>query len=458
MHAVSPTENPSYSCVFCNKKNHKSERCFKFLALDGQQRFDKIKELGVCFKCLNSGHISKKCNFKCAKCKGNHNVTMCGIKLSEPVVPQENVLVENDNSPGPPTVAMLSGHYSNKTVLQTAKVKVVNNKGAIITAKLLFDSGCDRTYVSNKCVSKCKPDWVTRTEVPYSSFGGHTSDRDIQSNVYKLQVLDDKGKVISIFTTGIPKICNPLVRPVVPAHILDAFHHLDLADDFDNTSPLELDILIGLDYYWNLITRKDAVQVGETVAMKSVFGWILSGNIGKCSVSSMSSTSAFVSFSSQLLCISEVSDTDVQKFWDLETIGITSKEYKEDIGDKVVKEFKDKINFVNGRYKVQLPCKDNRVKDSLMSNEYQATERLNKLLVKLDKDKDLEAEYMKVFDEYESLGIIEEVPSEEVSQPGSVYYMPHRPVVRLNSSSTKVLSVFDAFARGPNGISLNDCM
>lgn len=36
--------------------------------------------------------------------------------------------------------------------------------------------------------------------------------------------------------------------------------------------------------------------------------------------------------------------------------------------------------------------------------------------------------------------------------------MPHRPVVRLNSSSTKVLSVFDAFARGPNGISLNDCM
>ena len=80
LHAVSQTENSS--CVFCNKKNHKSEMCFKFLALDGQQRFDKLRELGVCFKCLNSGHISKKCKIKCAKCKSNHIVTMCGIKLN----------------------------------------------------------------------------------------------------------------------------------------------------------------------------------------------------------------------------------------------------------------------------------------------------------------------------------------------------------------------------------------
>ena len=200
------------------------------------------------------------------------------------------------------------------------------------------------------------------------------------------------------------------------------------------------------------------MQVGETVAMKSVFGWILSGNIGKCSVSGMSSTSAFMSSSSHLLCISEVSDTDVSKFWDLETIGITSKIYKEDIEDKVVTEFRDKIDFVNGRYEVQLPWKDNSVKDSLMINEYQAMKRLNKRLVKLDKDKDLEAEYMKVFDEYESLGIIEEVPSEEVLQCGPIYYMPHRPVVRLNSNSTKVRPVFDASAKGPNGISLNNCM
>ena len=63
-------------------------------------------------------------------------MTMCGIKLNEPVAPQANLPVASDNPSGPPAVAMLSGHYSNKTVLQTAKVKVVNNKGGIISAKL----------------------------------------------------------------------------------------------------------------------------------------------------------------------------------------------------------------------------------------------------------------------------------------------------------------------------------
>ncbi|XP_068218384.1 uncharacterized protein [Palaemon carinicauda] len=331
---------------------------------------------------------------------------MCGIKVN--MAPQTNV--ENGDHVAPPSASMLSGHYSNKTILQTAKVKVMNNKGGFVTAKLLFDSGCDRSYVSSKFTEICKPEWVTRNEAPYSSFGGHSSGKDIESNVYKLNVLDNKGKIIPIFAEGIPKICNPLVRPVVPTHILDAFSHLDLADDFDDSSLLEIDILIGLDYYWSLMNPKDAVQVGKTVAMSSVFGWVLSGNV--------------------------------------ETIGITSKECKEDIKESVVQEFEDKIDFVNGRYEVQLPWKNNSIKDSLMSNVNQAMKRLNKLLVRFEKDGELKDAYMKVFDEYESLGIIEEIPSEGLVSQGPIYYMPHIPVVKLNSSTTKIRPVFDASAKG----------
>ncbi|XP_068202710.1 uncharacterized protein [Palaemon carinicauda] len=322
---------------------------------------------------------------------------MCGIKVN--MAPKTNV--ENGDHVAPPSASILSSHYSNKTVLQTAKEKAMNNKGGFVTAKLLFDSGCDRSYVSSKFTEICKPEWVTRTEAPYSCFGGHSSGKDIESNVYKLNVLDNK------------------VRPVVPTHILDAFSHLDLADDFDDSSLLETDILIGLDYYWSLMNPKDAVQ---------------------------------------LLSISGVSDADMSYFWDLETIGITSKECKEDIKESVVQEFEDKIDFVNGRYEVQLPWKNNSIKDSLMSNVNQAMKRLNKLLVRFEKDEDLKDAYMKVFDEYESLGIIEEIPSEDLVSQGPIYYMPHRSIVELNSSTTKIRPVFDASARGPNGISLNDCM
>lgn len=454
LHVTSPPERSD--CVFCSKRNHKSEKCYKFLVLDGQQRFDKIRELGVCFRCLNSGHKSRSCKAKCSKCRGDHNSTMCGVKLS--VVPKAEV--EESKQTGTQTLAMLSGHYRNKTVLQTAKVKVVNHKGDIVTARLMFDNGCDRSYVTNKFVGRCKPEWVTNTEVPYSSFGGHSSSKCVQSSLYKLKLLDDKGDLFSLVLAGIPIICEPLIRPVVPEHILSAFNHLKFADDFDHSSPLDLDILIGLDYYWSLVTPSDAVQVGLTVALKSVFGWTLSGNTGKFSdTTGVPLLPTFKPSSPQLLCISKVTDADMSNFWDLETIGISSsKESKEDVRDKIVQEYSDKIKFVDGRYEVHLPWKDNPKKDTLMSNEVQAKKRLNKLLVKLDKDEDLKAEYMKVFAEYEHLGIIEEVPVEEIVHPGPVYYMPHRPVVRLSSSTTKVRPVFDASAKGPNGISLNDCM
>ena len=55
-------------------------------------------------------------------------------------------------------------------------------------------------------------------------------------------------------------------------------------------------------------------------------------------------------------------------------------------------------------------------------------------------------------------GIVEEVPVDEVACSGPVFYMPHRPVVKESAVSTKVRPVFDASAKGFNGVSLNDCM
>ena len=76
---------------------------------------------------------------------------------------------------------------------------------------------------------------------------------------------------------------------------------------------------------------------------------------------------------------------------------------------------------------------------------------------RLDSNPELKESYNSVFIEYESQGFIEEVSSEcFTSQP--TYYMPHHPVVKEHSASTKVRPVFDVSAVGVNGISLNDCM
>ena len=39
-----------------------------------------------------------------------------------------------------------------------------------------------------------------------------------------------------------------------------------------------------------------------------------------------------------------------------------------------------------------------------------------------------------------------------------VFYLPHRPVIKEASESSKIRPVFDASAKGSNGISLNDCI
>ncbi len=58
---------------------------------------------------------------------------------------------------------------------------------------------------------------------------------------------------------------------------------------------------------------------------------------------------------------------------------------------------------------------------------------------------------------YEKEGICEEVPPSQLKSIHPTYYLPHHPVVRESSSSTKIRPVFDASAASYNGKSLNDC-
>ena len=110
---------------------------------------------------------------------------------------------------------------------------------------------------------------------------------------------------------------------------------------------------------------------------------------------------------------------------------------------------------------MKLPWKSDLPK---LLDEAQARQRLGRLSGKLSKDKVLCELYHNhnVFCDYLQEGFIEEVPQQQsgVQDPGphTVYYMPHCPVVKESSTTTKVRPVFDASAKGPNGYSHNDCL
>ena len=72
-----------------------------------------------------------------------------------------------------------------------------------------------------------------------------------------------------------------------------------------------------------------------------------------------------------------LSESDQSKFWELETVGIKPKELVESHNDpQRLREFESTVQFVNGRYEVALPWKDDFAKERLMHNEIIARKKV----------------------------------------------------------------------------------
>ena len=183
------------------------------------------------------------------------------------------------------------------------------------------------------------------------------------------------------------------------------------------------------------------------MAQESAFGWVLSGMAeGTQGVSGGRPT--LLTMSDMTLCPPTVGD-----MWSLEGFDVNDEAESD-----VLTDFNRSVSYKAGRYVVELPWKKDHSGDQLMGNRAGAESRLASLTRRLSKDPELEAGYDAALQKMERDGVIAEVPPEQLISGRRTFYLPHRPVVRVGSVSTKVRPVFDASAKGPNGVSLNDCV
>jgi hypothetical protein len=342
------------------------------------------------------------------------------------------------------------------TVLQPAKSKVCSEKGFV-----------DHTYVSSNLVKKVKPKWLRSETTSYSAFGENSTKESI-NNVYDLKLTSKFEEISTLQAVEVPVICTPMSRVKVPVELIDTFRNFDLADDYTRDREVSVDILVGLDSYWRFM-RGGRHKSGNLVAQETMFGWVLSGSWNSPSKkpianqSADSSSSSGLHHTSQLMCIGrglrEIPESDLRNFWELESIGIDSKEtHISQLGpDLVLKHFLDEIVYIDGRYEVALPW-DPSKKNDLVNNYGLAKKRLGFLTRRFEQNPDLKIWYDEVIREFESLDFITEIKSSEMDMPYPVYYLPHHPVVREDRLTTKVRPVFDASAVGYNKLSLNNCM
>lgn len=73
-HIVTTNEG---SCPYCHGP-HRISRCQKLLSKAPGQRFSELKEFGLCFNCLRSGHTSLRCSSSgCRQCGRKHHTMFC---------------------------------------------------------------------------------------------------------------------------------------------------------------------------------------------------------------------------------------------------------------------------------------------------------------------------------------------------------------------------------------------
>ena len=159
---------------------------------------------------------------------------------------------------------------------------------------------------------------------------------------------------LSLFV--VPMICEPLAGQPISACVKENQHlaTLDLADISDGSSSLEVDVLIGSDYYWSLVTGEVCRGNGGPIAIQTKLGWVLSGplSVSGPGHSSVNLITTHVLKADALQPELNPLDDTLRSFWELESLGISGPERT------VHDEFVDAISFKDGRYQVSLPWKE----------------------------------------------------------------------------------------------------
>jgi len=148
-----------------------------------------------------------------------------------------------------------------------------------------------------------------------------------------------------------------LPQPTVPRDTNIKTHNtkLQLADPKERED-LPIEILVGSDHYWKLVKDSPPLRISPSVVqLPSNLRWILSG-----SRSGNTANVAAVNFL-HLENSGPLPETEIKKFWNLETIGITAHQDREwnSKDSNVLRDFHDSFGKEGGRKVVSLPKKEN---------------------------------------------------------------------------------------------------
>ena len=226
--------------------------------------------------------------------------------------------------------------------MQTASVVLVNPKDEIKhTSRLLLDCGSQRTYISKFMAEKLKLKEIGKNFLIVHTFGKNKPE-NIETNVVELGIKLKSGFTMNVKANIVPNITGKIQRRPVQKILQEELGKFQLADSIPNSvETTYIDLLIGNDYYADIISLQRIVLAEGLYLLQSKLGWVLSGRINENFSSSHDySVSMLSCYSSGWLNDMSISSVDetvdvrprLEEFWQLETIGI--KESPDESDDK----------------------------------------------------------------------------------------------------------------------------
>ncbi|XP_047030301.1 uncharacterized protein LOC124637719 isoform X1 [Helicoverpa zea] len=455
------------SCKYCNT-NHRLYMCAKFKLAADNDKGQFVKKHKLCIVCLNAHGGKCKLRLKCSICQQRHNTLLHGVEMAKKEA--SNVATASSTATVPcadvgrsdSAVAMSSTSPVKDVLLPTAIVRIITKNGTFIHARALLDTGSQVSFITEKLADQidCK---ITPANQLITGILQGTSNMHQRAN-FDIYAANNNFKlalncyIAKNITCELPQQSFYNVGFNIPSHVY-------LADkNFNKTG--EISLLLGCDVFFQVLQSESLPLTPQGPYLVSTsLGYIVAGSL-PVSVGNIHSSNFCVTVQGTPHNISHNSHNDqldsiehtISNFWKCEKV---PEIYKEGITEHQLAEecFQNSVKLVDGKFCVDLPLKLN-LNDIQMGNSFnQALHRFHNLERRFAKDDKLYQQYKKFIHVYLEQGhaMYFDISNYD-PRAGNVYFLPHHPVINLNSKTTPVRAVFDASMKTNKGICLNDMM
>lgn len=442
--SVNVSVSESKCCKLCSDP-HPLFYCPKFLRMNPKQRRDKVRDLKNCYKCL--GPHTKDCNQKgaCKICGDTKHNTLLHIDSDgdKEDFKGESSKAESKLEKFPLTsnscIQLHVNRFRNRRkqiLMGTAVILIEDSRGQWIPVKALLDAGSHANFITEKLVQALGLK-KQKAFVPVSGINGAQScnkHKTVASFRSRTSTYEEK---TDFLVTS--KISDQLLEEEIDISNWNIPEHLELADPsfFENSS---IDILLGAEFFFDIIgTDKIQLGVDNITLTNSELGWIVAGRFFS------TSRSHIPSFFIQAQNLPKFASAD----WMSGDIEYTQEDFNCELHFRQTFQRDE-----TGRYIVRLPVKPEM---SLGESRSIAFKRLMQLQKQFQNKPDLKKQYFAFMDEYFKLGHMVRA-TEQPKDPSRTYYIPHHPVIKPTSTTTKLRVVFNASSKTRNQKSLNDIL